>query len=255
MNFFSILYTIIIYPLYQLIEFSFDLFQRLFKIPGISVIGVSFTVSMFCLPLYIVAERWQQKQRDIEKSIDPGVKRIKSCFKGDEQYMILSTYYRQKNYHPIMALRSSFGLVIQIQFFIAAYFFLSNLETLKGASFLFIKDMGSQDALFHIGSFPINVLPIAMTIINIIAGAIYCKGFPLKDKLQLYGMAVIFLILLYTSPSGLVLYWTMNNIFSLIKNLFYKFKNPLKILYFTCMGMGFALDIFFLVSGFSFNDS
>jgi YidC/Oxa1 family membrane protein insertase len=231
MNFFSILYTIIIYPLYQLIEFSFDLFQRLFKIPGISVIGVSFTVSMFCLPLYIVAERWQQKQRDIEKSIDPGVKRIKSCFKGDEQYMILSTYYRQKNYHPIMALRSSFGLLIQIPFFIAAYIFLSNLETLKGASFLFIKDMGSQDALFHIGSFPINVLPIAMTIINIIAGAIYTRGFKIKDKIQIYAMALVFLVILYSSPSGLVLYWTMNNLFSLVKNIFYKLKKPLKTLY------------------------
>lgn len=251
----STLYTIIIYPLVQIIELVYGAFDLTFNIPGVSIIGVSVAVTLLCLPLYAVAEHWQQIERDTEKKMKPNVDRIKNSFKGDEQYMILSTYYKENHYHPIMALRSSFGLLIQIPFFIAAYDYLSKLSVLKGASFLFIKDLGAQDALFHIGSFPINVLPIAMTIINIIAGAIYCKGFPLKDKLQLYGMAVIFLILLYTSPSGLVLYWTMNNIFSLIKNLFYKFKNPLKILYFTCMGIGFGLDLFFLISGFSFNDA
>jgi hypothetical protein len=111
---------------------------------------------------------------------------------------------------------------------------------------LFIRDMGVPDAMFRIGSFPVNVLPIAMTIINIIAGAIYTKGFPVKEKVQIYGMALIFLVLLYGSPSGLVLYWTMNNIFSLIKNIFYKLKNPLRVLYY-CLCAAVALCIVYLV--------
>ena len=104
------LYTIIIYPLYQIIEFAFKFFGDVFKNTGISVIGVSMAVSILCLPLYIVAERWQQIERDTEKALEGGVKRIKSVFSGDEQYMMLSTYYRQHRYHPLMALRSSFGL-------------------------------------------------------------------------------------------------------------------------------------------------
>ena len=64
------------------------------------------------------------------------------------------------------------------------------------------------------------MLPIAMTLINIIAGAIYTKGFSFKEKAQIYGMALVFLVILYNSPSGLVLYWTMNNVFSLIKKYF-----------------------------------
>lgn len=247
------LYMIIIYPLIQIIELVYGGFDLALNIPGVSIIGVSVAVTLLCLPLYIVAERWQQIERDTEKKLKPGVERIKASFKGDEQYMILSTYYRENHYHPIMALRSSFGLLIQIPFFIAAYKYLSELSVLKGVSFFFIKDLGAEDAMFRIGSFPINVLPIAMTIINIIAGAIYCKGFPLKDKLQLYGMALIFLVLLYTSPSGLVLYWTMNNVFSLIKNCFYKFKNPLKVLYWTCLICGLIADAFFIYKGFSFS--
>jgi YidC/Oxa1 family membrane protein insertase len=242
-NFF---YTVIIYPLVQIIEFAFMVFYSVFKVPGISVIGVSLAVSFLCLPLYIVAERWQQRERDTEKSLQPGIDRIKAVFKGDEQYMILSTYYKENHYHPMMALRSSFGLLIQIPFFIAAYNYLSTLSILKGQSFLFIHDMGTEDALFHIGSFPINVLPIAMTIINCIAGAIYTKGFKVKDKIQIYGMALLFLILLYKSPAGLVLYWTMNNLFSLIKNVFYKIKNPLKVLYIILCVCIFGIDYYLL---------
>lgn len=224
LNFF---YMILIDPLYQIIEFVYMVFFKICSNVGFSVIGVSIAVTLFCLPLYAVAEHWQEVERNTQKSLKSGIDRIKKGFKGDEQYMMLNTFYRQNQYHPIMALRSSFGLLIQIPFFIAAYKFLSNNIDLKGTSFLFIKDMGAQDAFFHIGLFPVNVLPIAMTVINIIAGAIYTKGFPAKEKVQIYGMALIFLVILYSSPSGLVLYWTMNNVFSLVKNVFYKIKKPL----------------------------
>lgn len=242
----GLLYTIIIYPLVQIIELSFCLFDKVFKIEGIAVIGVSLAVSLFCLPLYIVAERWQQIQRDTERSLEPGIARIKETFKGDEQYMILSTFYRQNHYHPMMALRSSFGLLIQVPFFIAAYNFLSNLSALQGESFLFIRDLGKPDAIFSIGFLPVNILPIAMTLINIIAGAIYTKGFKAKDKIQIYAMALIFLVILYDSPAGLVLYWTMNNVFSLVKNIFYKIKRPLKVLYIIMAAFVVFLDVYLL---------
>ena len=193
-------YTILIYPLELIIEFAYYLFDLFLKQPGLAIIGVSIAVTLLSLPLYIIAEKWQQVERDTQKKLKPNVDRIKAVFKGDEQYMILNTYYKQNNYHPIYALRSSISLIIQVPFFIAAYHFLSNLEILHGQSFFFIQNLGSPDALLHIGKFSINVLPILMTLINIIAGMIYTKGFPIKEKLQLYGMALIFLFLLYNTP-------------------------------------------------------
>ena len=221
-------YTLIIYPLYQIIEFVYRVFFTLCGSEGISIIGVSIAVTLLCLPLYAVAEHWQQIERDMQKNMKQGIERIQKTFSGDERYMILSTFYRQHHYHPIMALRSSFGLLIQIPFFIAAYSFLSHNSDLLGKSFFIIKDLGKQDATFFINGFPVNILPLAMTIINIIAGAIYTKGFARKEKIQIYGMALVFLVILYASPAGLVLYWMMNNVFSLIKNIFFKLKNPLK---------------------------
>ena len=228
---FSALYQIFIMPLIQLTEFFYSLFFEVTGNQGIAVIGLSFVVTIFTLPLYMVAEQWQETERNIQKKLKPGVERIKNTFKGDEQYMILTAFYRENHYHPIYALRSSFSLLIQIPFFIAAYNFLSNLEPLKNYSFLFMKSFGEPDATFHIGSFAVNILPIAMTIINCVAGFIYSKGHSLSEKIQIYGCAAVFLLLLYNSPAGLVVYWTMNNILSLVKNIFYKIKNPKKVLY------------------------
>ncbi|MDR2553718.1 MAG: hypothetical protein LBD31_11220, partial [Treponema sp.] len=52
-----------------------------------------------------------------------------------------------------------------------------------------------------------------------------------SSGIQLYIAALLFLALLYNSPSALVLYWTSNNIFSLIKNIILRFKNPRRIFY------------------------
>lgn len=245
------LFALIIAPIVQLLEFFFTLFLEITGNEGLSVIGLSFVVTLCTLPLYMVAERWQETERSIQEKLKGGVKRIKEAFHGDEQYMILTTFYRQNHYHPLMALRSSFSLLIQIPFFIAAYTFLSHLEPLKGVSFLFIRDFGSPDASFKIGNFTVNILPIAMTAINCVSGTLYSKGHGINEKIQIYGCAAVFLVLLYNSPAGLVVYWTMNNILSLVKNIFYKLKNPRRVLHLMLCAVSFLLlaSVFTILSG------
>jgi membrane protein insertase Oxa1/YidC/SpoIIIJ len=230
----NIIFNIIIYPIKLIIECIYAILSiSIFKENiGISLAGLSLVVNLLCLPFYARAEKLQQVERDIQKRMANRIASIKKCFKGDERYMILSMYYRENQYHPIMAMRSSASLLIQAPFFIAAYLFLSHLDSLTGKSLFFIHDLNAPDSLLSIHSFSINVLPIIMTLINIIAGVIYSKGLPFKDKAQLYAMSLLFLALLYNSPSVLVLYWTMNNIFSLIKNILFKTKKPLRIMYF-----------------------
>jgi membrane protein insertase Oxa1/YidC/SpoIIIJ len=147
----NILYNIIIYPIIQIIEFVFVFAQKAFKETGVSIMAVSGAVSLLCLPLYNVAEKWQRIERDAQKKLKPKIDKIKAVFRGDEQYMILSAYYRQNHYHPVYAMRNTFSLLIQIPFFIAAYSFLSHLDALKEAHFLFISDMGAPDGMVKIG--------------------------------------------------------------------------------------------------------
>jgi len=246
MNLLDILFTITIYPITQILEFTFFISQYLFAESGISVFFISIFISLLCLPLYAVAEKWQHLQRETERKFRPKIKKIKDVFKGDEQYMLLSVYYRQNNYHPIYSLRSSFGLLIQIPFFIAAYSYLSHLELLQGSSFYIITDLGSPDSLLSFNGFSINLMPFFMTLINFFSVAVYTKDFPVKDKLQLYGMSLFFLILLYNSPSALVLYWTINNILSLIKNIYYRMNYKYKRI----ILMGFFSVVFIISSAF-----
>jgi len=206
-------------PLELFFEIVFGIARNQTQNVGISIIILSLVVNFLVLPLYSCADKIQAEASAKQKSMEKWVKHIRKTFRGDEKLMMLQTYYRENNYQPMSVLAESVPLLLQIPFFIAAYRFLSSLEVLNGMSLGPIRDLSAPDAMFCIGSFPINVLPILMTLINIIAGLIYAGKQPLRMKLQINGMALVFLILLYNSPSGLVFYWTCNNIFSLCKNI------------------------------------
>ncbi len=230
MTFGTILSTVFIGPLKLLFEIIFQLADRFVSHPGLSIIFLSLVMNILVLPLYRRADAMQEAARDIDAKLHKGVEHIKKVFTGDEKMMILQTYYRQNNYKPTDALNGSVSLLLEIPFFMAAYQFLSHLEVLQGVSLGPIRNLGTPDGMLVIGGIAINVLPILMTLINVISSALYLKGFPLKTKIQLYGIAAFFLVFLYTSPSGLVFYWTLNNVFSLVKNIFYKLKNPRRVL-------------------------
>lgn len=219
------LFFIVIQPLVLLIEFIFTEMYRLFGNYGIAIIMVSVVVNLLIFPLYKRSDEMQEQEREKQKQMEHWVKHIRKTFHGDERFMMLSTYYRQQDYQPINAVRGSLSLLLQIPFFIAAYHYLSHVN-IQGASFLFLPNLGEADHLLRIGGKALNLMPILMTLINFISGAIYTRGFRLKDKLQLYVLACVFLVVLYQSPSGLVLYWTMNNLFSLFKNIVMKLLQP-----------------------------
>lgn len=229
----NIIYSIIIQPIEEIIEFVFCFVNYKFYAFGTAgaIVAVSLAVNFLALPLYNMADALQLKERQLQLKMAPWIKHIKATFKGDEQFMMLNTWYRQNGYHPLYALRSALSILIEIPFFIAAYHFLSNCSLLDGESIFFLHDLGSPDALFKIGSFSVNVLPILMTGINIVSSAIYTKGAPLREKLQVYVLALVFLVLLYNSPSGLVFYWILNNTFSLAKNIVLKMKHPGSVVY------------------------
>ena len=226
------LYNLIITPIETIIDWVFLFISRKFSALGIisAVAGVSIAMNFMALPIYNIAEKIQEKERNISKKLAKQVKRIKETFKGDEQFMMLQAYYKEEHYHPLYVFRSSLSILIEIPFFIAAYHYLSHCEALFGASFWIFKNLGLPDQTFSfmLGSktLYINILPIIMTLINFVSGAIYTKDAQPKEKIQLYGVALIFLVLLYNSPSGLVIYWILNNLFSLAKNIVLKMKHP-----------------------------
>ncbi len=230
MEILTLLYKLLIGPLELFFEVIFSMAYRLIGDVSLSIVALSLAMNFLVLPLYRRADALQEEERDRALAMKPWTDHIKKAFKGDERFMMLQTYNRQNGYKQTDVLKSSLSLLLEIPFFIAAFRFLSGLELLNGVQLGPIADLGAPDALLQIGGISINVLPIIMTIINVVSAAIYLRGFPLNSKIQTYGIAAIFLILLYNSPAGLVFYWTLNNVFSLVKNIFYKLKNPRLVL-------------------------
>ncbi|AEM22095.1 inner membrane protein [Brachyspira intermedia PWS/A] len=223
--FFDILYNIFIYPIEFIIEILFYLFNTVFQSGyGVSLFFLSLCINFLSLPLYNIAESWQAKERAIQDKMKPMIDNIKSVYKGDQRYLLIRACQRINGYKTIYAFRGTLGLLIQIPFFMAAYNFVHSISVLNGQSFLFIKDLSKPDSLIHIGSISINLLPFIMTLFSLLAGFIYAKKLKFKESLPLYIVSLIFLVLLYTSPSGLLFYWTINCLFSLIKNIVIEFK-------------------------------
>lgn len=215
----SVLYRLIISPLEYLIEIFFVYLFRAFKDAGTVLIFESLFVSLITLPLYMRADEIQRTEKKQQKGMERWISHIKKTFRKDERFFVLQAYYKEQDYRPVKSLLGSLSILIQIPVFAAAYHYLSNLEILKDSSFLFINNLGNPDGLLNVGQISLNILPILMTVVNILSGIVYTKGKDLKEMIKIILFALVFLVLLYESPSGLVLYWLCNNLFSLFKNL------------------------------------
>lgn len=189
---------------------------------GISLILLSLIVNILLLPFYNFAEKIQKKEQLVQEQMKPKLEEFESVYEGYELYLYTNNVYRLYDYHPIYALRGLVSLLIQVPFFMGAYSFLSNYEGFQGQSFLFLSNLALPDGLLTIGNLSINLLPFVMTGINLLSGYVYATDMPRNEKITIVVIAIVFLVLLYNSPSSLLLYWTFNNIFSLIKNLYSK---------------------------------
>lgn len=247
MSFLEILDTLLLKSLELVFEVVYMQAYKIIENPGLSIIALSLFMNFLVLPLYMRADAIQEEEHAVEKKLQRGVEHIKKTFRGDERMMLLQTYYRQSHYKPVYVLRSAVSLLLQIPFFIAAYRFLSGLQLINGISFGPIADLGSPDGMLVIGGIAINIMPIIMTAVNLVSCIIFTKGSPLKSKIQLYAMALFFLLFLYNSPAGLVFYWTLNNIFSLVKTIFYRLKNPRKAIGIICSVAGWIIVLYGLL--------
>lgn len=238
------MFQLLIKPLEVLFEIIYGYTMICLNNPGLAIIVMSLVMNILLLPLYRRADLIQEEERRLEKAMEPGLAHIRQVFHGDERFMMQQTYYRQNHYQPWYTMKGLVPLLLEIPFFIGAYHFLSHLEDLPGASFGPLSDLSLPDHLITVYGVPVSVMPILMTVINIISSMIYTRGLSRRDKLQLYAMAVVFLVLLYDSPSGLVLYWTMNNLFSLIKNIISQLPDGRKVMRISLSAAGVFLFIY-----------
>ncbi len=189
---------------------------------GVSLLLLSVFFNLLLIPAYHWAERLQGREREIQSRMRAKATEFRAVFKGQELHMMLRQLYALHRYHPMCALRTLAPLLIQLPFFIAAFGLLSHYAPFQGASFLFLRDLSKPDGLLG----GVHAMPLLMTAVNLYALQIYARQLSRSDWAQGVVVALIFLALLYDSSSGLVLYWTFNNLLSVLKSAWYARKVP-----------------------------
>ncbi|WP_406821851.1 YidC/Oxa1 family membrane protein insertase [Pseudomonas sp. KnCO4] len=215
---FAVLHDWLILPIAHCFQWVLETsYQRTHDF-GLAILMLSLVFNLVLLPAYHFAETVQGRERAARAAMQAKLEEFKRCFTGQERHMMIAALYRLHHYHPVFALRGLVPLLIQVPVFIAAYGLLSAYPPLQYEHFMGIANLGAADGLLG----GVNLLPIVMTVINLMAAHVYSRDLSSQERLQTWIVAMLFFVLLYPSPAGLVLYWTCNNLFSLIKNLVYR---------------------------------
>lgn len=214
--------AVLIAPIRWALLFVLELGHKATGSHGGSLLLLSVAFNLLLMPAYHLAERVQARERAIRRRMQPKVDEFTQVFKGQELHLMLRQLYRLHGYHPAFALRSLAPLAIQLPFFIAAFGLLSHYAPFQGQSFLFLPDLSRPDGLLG----GVNLMPLLMTAANLYALHLYSRQTQRAEWAQGMVVAVVFLVLLYGSPSGLVLYWTVNNLLSVAKSAWYTRAQP-----------------------------
>jgi len=189
---------------------SKPLFQLLLWLHGIvgnwgwAIIVLTILIRTVLYPLTYKGMVSMQKLKEIA----PQVKAVQAKYKGDPQRVNAAVMDLYKK-HGANPLGGCLPMLLQIPVFFAIYRVLLNAVELQGAPWMFwIQDLSRMDSTF--------VLPILMGASMYYQQKLTPNNFtdPMQEKIFKY-LPIVFTFFFLTFPSGLVLYWFVNNMFSI----------------------------------------
>jgi YidC/Oxa1 family membrane protein insertase len=193
--------AIIAWPLFWLLE-------KLHGITGnwgVAIILLTVLIKLIFFPLSAASYKSMAKM----KLITPRLTKIREMHANDRQKMnqAMMELYKTEKINP---LGGCFPIVVQIPVFIALYWVLLAAIELRHAPFvLWIKDLSALDPYF--------VLPVLMTVTMVLQTRMNpTPPDPVQAKVMQF-MPYVFSIFFFFFPAGLVLYWLVNNILSILQ--------------------------------------
>ena len=188
---------------------------------GWSIVLLSCICSALMAPLMRAVAGIVRREADYQSVILPQIAAIKAKYASDmDRHAHIQALYERYGYSPLSAVKKVLPLFVQIPFLLLTYFMLKGTAELAGVEFLFLTNLGEPDAILRLRLLPspINLLPFVMTGVNIVT-VFATPGFTARDQVQAVGISLLFLVMLYTAPSALLLYWTLNNVITMVRTL------------------------------------
>jgi YidC/Oxa1 family membrane protein insertase len=141
----------------------------------------------------------------------------------------MGEFYKKEGYNP---LSGCLPMLLQIPIFFAMYNLFNNHFDLRGAGFIpgWIPDLSLPESVYHFANFQvpflgwtdIRALPFIYVGSQLLYGMVTQtpeQQGNTQMKMMLYVMPVIFFFILYDVPSGLLIYWIMSNVLTLVQQV------------------------------------
>jgi YidC/Oxa1 family membrane protein insertase len=190
---------------------------------GLAIIGITLIIKLLFWPLTQASTRSMKRLQQLQ----PQLKAIQEKYKEDPQKMNRKTMEFMKE-HKVNPAAGCLPILIQIPVFIGFYKMLQSSIELRGASFLWARDLSQPDTIAILFGFPINPLPLLMGASQVWQARLTPPSpgvDPTQQKIMQY-MPLIFLFILYNFSSGLTLYWTVQNLLTIAQMKLTKAKDP-----------------------------
>ncbi len=188
---------------------------------GLAIILLTFLIRILFWPLNhksMVSTRHMQE-------VQPLIAAMKEKFKDNpqRQQQEMMAIYKE---HKINPMGGCLPMLIQIPVFFALFVVLRGAIELRFSSFLWISDLSTPENLFQgILPFPINILPIFMGVTMWIQQKMTPSSDPQQQKMMMM-MPVLFTFMFYSFPSGLSLYWSVNQVMMIVQLAWMKKRHP-----------------------------
>ncbi|HCN06469.1 MAG TPA: hypothetical protein DIT01_00940 [Lentisphaeria bacterium] len=177
---------------------------------GLAIICLTIVIRTLFWPITYKSTVFSKKLQKIQ----PEAKEIREKYKEDPQRMQKMTFdlYRK---HKINPLSGCLPVFLQIPVFFALFNVLRSAIELRQEGFLWAADLSKPDTI-DLG-FPLNPLAILMGLSMMLQQKLMPTSVdPAQQKMMMF-MSLFFVFLLYTMPSGLTLYWTVNQVVSMFQ--------------------------------------
>jgi len=188
---------------------------------GVVIILMALLTKVIFFPLTRISVR---STREMQK-LQPEMAELRKKYAKDPQRLNKETLGLYKK-HKVNPAAGCLPLLIQMPVFFALYSVLrSSIEIRHAPFFGWISDLSAAETVASIGSFPIHLLPLLMTVVSFVQQKLTPSDPKQKNLMAM--MPIMMLVIFYGLPSGLVLYWTVNSAFTLVEHLMAgKHKTP-----------------------------
>lgn len=183
---------------------------------GFALILLTVIVKLVLWPLSLKGSRSMKKMQELQ----PQIKELREKYKSDPQEMMRrqQELFKQNN---VSQLGGCLPMLIQIPIFFALFNTFRGTIELRQASFLWAADLSLPDTIFSIplpviGELACNPMSLIMVATMIWQQATMPTGDP-SQKRMMFIMSIMFAFFLYTQPSGLTLYMTVNQLLSMLQ--------------------------------------